>query len=161
MRVVTIVLPVIDVSLSPLTTLQNPVNRSTLSANKFLPIYNAAVPRDNLVSRRRKDFFRLPIVDFPCPTLSRSNVPKERAPVFILSQHFRVSDHDQQGLRPCDGHLQSTSASSCYTSGEHTTDRSYVGGLPRRLMIYVDDSLHCFDQRLKSSLFVPSSKKEN
>jgi hypothetical protein len=28
--------------------------------------------------------------------------------VFILSQHFRVSDHDQQGLRPCDGHLGST-----------------------------------------------------
>ena len=109
MHVVTIVL----LSLTfphPLTTLpgQNPVNPLTFSADEFLPIYNAAVPWANLVSRRRNNFFGLPIVHFPCPTLPQFDVPKERAPVFILSQHLRVSDHDQQGLRSCDGHLQST-----------------------------------------------------
>lgn len=99
--------PVIDVSSSPYYSPES-CKPLTLPADEFFPIYNAAVPRANLVSRRRNNFFGLPIVHFPCPTLPQFDEPEERAPVFILSQHLRVSDHDQQGLRSCDSHLQST-----------------------------------------------------
>src|SRR5216683_4212146 len=85
------------------TIFQSPVNLLTLPIDELVPIYSAAFPWDNFISRQGKDFLRLPFARFPRPTLPRFDVLQESTPAIVPSQHFWVSNHNQQGLRPCNG----------------------------------------------------------